>query len=187
MKSKTEIRHALISKRNGIDKTYRRESDKKISKNIINSPYFKNCTQVLIFSALGDEFDTRYIVNECRACGKNVYYPKCTDINGHMKFFKVRGDGDLEQGLFGILEPKAECEEYSPYPNDIAVIPALAVDKDFNRIGYGKGYYDRFLLGFNGVSICPCYEDLTVLKLPTDKYDVKVDAVATQNELKVRR
>lgn len=187
MKSKAEIRRELISKRHSIDEIYRKDSDKKISKNIMNSPYFEKCTQVLVFSPIGDEFDTRYIVNECRAHGKSVYYPKCTDRNGHMEFFEVRGDGDLEKGLFGIYEPKAECEKYSPCGDDIAVIPALAVDEDFYRIGYGKGYYDRFLLKFNGVSICPCYEELTVSKLPTDKYDVKVDAVATQNELKVRR
>lgn len=187
MKSKSEIRRKLISKRHSIDKDYRIICDKEISKNIINSPYFEKCTQVLLFSALGDEFDTRYIANECKARGKSVYYPKCTDRNGHMDFLRVCDDSDLEQGLFGIFEPKPECEKYAPCPYDIAVIPALAVDGDFNRIGYGKGYYDRFLQKFNGVSICPCYKELTVSKLPTNKYDVKVDVVATQNELKVRR
>lgn len=187
MKSKAEIRHELISKRHSIDKIYRISCDKKISQNIINSPYFERCSQVLLFSPIGDEFDTRYIVNECRTRGKSVYYPKCTDRNGHMEFLKVRDDGDLEEGLFGIYEPKAECEKYSPCSGDIALIPALAADGEFNRIGYGKGYYDRFLRKFNGMSICPCYGELTVPKLPTDKYDVKVDAVATQNELKVRR
>ncbi|MCH5191015.1 MAG: 5-formyltetrahydrofolate cyclo-ligase [Oscillospiraceae bacterium] len=187
MKSKSELRRELISKRHGINGNYRKDCDLKISENIINSPYFERCRQVLLFSSLGDEFDTRYIVNECRARGKRVYYPKCIDRNGHMVFLRVRDGGDLERGLFGISEPKAECEKYAPNPYDIAIIPALAVDEEFNRIGYGKGYYDRFLLKFNGMSVCPCYEELSVSKLPTDKYDVKVDAVATQNELKVRR
>ena len=187
MKSKSEIRRELISKRHGIDETYRKDCDLKISKNIINSPYFERCKQVILFSSIGDEFDTRYILNECRRLRKSVYYPKCIDRDGNMEFFRVHGDSDLEQGLFGIFEPKAGCEKYAPCADDIAIVPALAADDNFNRIGYGKGYYDRFLLKFCGVSICPCYEELTVAKLPTDKYDVKVDVVATQNELKVRR
>lgn len=187
MKSKEELRLELISKRCVFDKVYRKDCDIKISKHIICSPYFEACTQVLIFSSMNNEFDTRCIVNECRLRGKSVYYPKCTDRNGHMEFFKVCDDSDLETGLYGILEPKSNCDKYVPSAEDIAVVPALSVDEEFNRIGYGKGYYDRFLRNFHGMSICPCYAELTVPKLPTDKHDVKMDAVATQNELKVRR
>lgn len=178
------LRKRLIESRKSLDKTEKAKWDKIISEKIINSDYFKNAEQVLVFASADHEFDTRYIIERCRFLYKRVFYPVCIDNMGTMEFMKVESVGDLQYGMYNILEPKPTCKKYIPKENDIVIIPALSVDKNGNRIGYGKGYYDRFLKDFNGISICPCYEEMATDTLPTDENDIKVNIVVTQNQLK---
>ncbi len=181
---KKQIRKELIEKRKNIPKEKKVIYDKKISQQIIRSDYFKKAEQILVFASSPDEFDTRYIIERCRMEYKRVFYPLCTDDNGNMEFHKVDSVGDLSIGMYNIPEPKLYCKEYKPKQNDIIIVPCLSTDKNGYRIGYGKGYYDRFLKDFNGVSICPCYEALISDNLPTDNYDIKVNIIVTENDIK---
>ena len=181
---KKDLRKTLREKRKNIEKSKKVIYDKEISQKIIRSEYFEEAQQVLVFSSSDDEFDTRYIIERCRMENKRVFYPLCTDKDGHMKFFEVDSVGDLQVGMYGISEPKSYCKEYKPEENDIVIVPCLSVDEKGYRIGYGKGYYDRFLKDFNGVSICPCYEEMLTDTIPTDEYDIKVNIIVTQNSTK---
>ena len=181
---KKAIRKTLLSKRKDIPLEKKVIYDKEISKLITESDYFKNAEQVLVFASANDEFDTRYIIERCRCQYKRVFYPVCIDNAGNMEFLKVESVGDLQYGMYNILEPKPTCKKYIPKENDIVIVPALSVDKNGFRLGYGKGYYDRFLKAFNGVSICPCYEELITNTLPTDENDIKINIFVTPNQLK---
>lgn len=181
---KKALRKELISKRKEIPQEKKVIYDKEISKQIIGSDYFKNAEQVLVFASADNEFDTRYIIERCRFLYKRVFYPVCIDNIGTMEFLKVESVGDLQYGMYNILEPKPTCKKYVPKENDIVIVPALSVDKNGYRIGYGKGYYDRFLKNFNGVSICPCYEETLTDTLPTDENDIKINVVVTQHKMK---
>ncbi len=185
MSEKSAIRKALIKKRNSIDPVLKKIYDREITRLIISSPYFQNAGQILAFSSTGSEFDTRGIIEKSRETGKNVFLPKCTDKDGHMIFLKSDGNF-LQKGLYGIFEPENGCEEYIEKKNDIAIIPALSVDKRFIRIGYGKGYYDRFLKNFHGIGICPCYKEMLSQELPADEFDIKIDIVVTQTGFLIR-
>lgn len=180
---KKELRKILLEKRRNIPKDKKVIYDKTISEKIISSDYFKKAEQVLVFASKDEEFDTRYIIEHCRLKHKRVFYPLCLDNKGNMEFFKVDSVGDLEIGMMGILEPKKTCKPYKPKENDIVIVPALSVDKSHYRIGYGGGYYDRFLKDFNGVSICPCYSEMLTEHLPADEYDIKVSFIATDKEV----
>ena len=138
----------------------------------------------MVFASTEDEFDTSLIVENCKIDGKEVFYPICLDKSGKMEFKKVNSSDDLKVGMYNIPEPKKDCEEYKEKENDIVIVPCLSVDKDGFRIGYGKGYYDRFLRNFNGVSICPCYEELLTDQLPTDEFDIKINLLVTQHSTK---
>lgn len=181
---KKQIRKELLEKRKEISKEKKVIYDKKISKQIIESDYFKNAEQVLVFASSPDEFDTRFIIERCRMEYKRVFYPVCIDSDGNMSFHKCDSVGDLQIGMYNIPEPKAYCKEYKPRKNDIVIVPCLSADKKGFRIGYGKGYYDRFLKNFNGVSICPCYEELLTEELPADEKDIRVNIIVTQNSMK---
>lgn len=157
--------------------------DKTISFNIIKSDWFKKATQVLIFSSVGNEFDTRLLIDECRSLNKATFFPLCVDSFGKMEFLKVASSDDLQSGMYNIPEPKGTCEKYIQKENDLIIVPCLSVDREKNRIGYGKGYYDRFLKGFNGVSLCPCYCEMVTNKLPIDENDIKINIIVTDKEV----
>ncbi len=177
---KKQVRKLLSEKRKNIPKDKKIIFDKEISRRIISTPCFENAEQVLIFASTEDEFDTRYILEKCRLENKNVFYPLCIDKYGKMVFKKVITDRNLVAGMYNIPEPEKSCEDYSYKENDVIIVPCLSVDKNGYRIGYGKGYYDRFLKGFHGVSICPCYEELLTDKLPTDENDISINFLVTQ-------
>ena len=181
---KKETRKLLLQKRKDIPKDKKIIYDEEISKKIIESDFYKNANQVLVFASTDDEFDTSLLVEQCRIDGKKVFYPICIDNSGKMKFKEVNSLNDLAYGMYNILEPKSYCKDYNPSENDIIIVPCLSIDKFGYRIGYGKGYYDRFLKKFNGVSICPCYDELLSDTLPTDKFDMKINILVTQNILK---
>lgn len=177
------LRKKLIESRKSLDKTEKAKWDKIISEKIINSDYFKNAEQVLIFSSTDDEFDTRYIIERCRLLYKRVFYPLCIDSEGKMEFYKVDSVGDLQVGMYNILEPKSTCKKYIPQDNDLIIVPCLSADRHKNRMGYGKGYYDRFLKDFNGMSVSPCYDILLEDEIPTDKYDMQINIIVTDKEV----
>ncbi len=179
---KSALRKTLLKKRKEIPQEKKIIYSKEISKKIISSDYFKNAKQVLIFSSTDDEFDTRYIAEECKIKAKTLFYPICLNENGNMEFLKVANTDDLECGMYGILEPKRTCEKYIPQKSDIVIVPCLSVDKNGYRIGYGKGYYDRFLKDFKGKSICPCFSEMLCDTLPTDKNDIKINILVTQTK-----
>lgn len=181
---KKTIRKELLKRRKEIPVEKKVIYDKEISRKIIESDYFKNAEQILVFASADNEFDTRYIIERCRFLYKRVFYPVCLDRDGNMEFLKADSVGDLQIGTFGIEEPKSTCKKYVPKENDIVIVPALSVDKSGNRVGYGKGYYDRFLKDFNGTSICPCYEEMLTDTLPVDENDTKINILVTQNQLK---
>lgn len=187
MMTKLQIRKELIVRRNAIESFSKSKYDRQISEYITNCQSFKEARQILLFAPTGSEFDTAHIAEASRKAGKLLYYPKCTDRNGQMKFFLIDNKNDFVSGMYGILEPRDGCPEYFFKENDLIIVPALSVDRNFIRIGYGKGYYDRFLKDFHGKSICPCYDEMRTDTLPADEFDIKVDFIATQSGLHKRR
>lgn len=180
---KKDLRKRLIEKRKSLDKTEKAKWDKAISDKITSSDYFANAEQVLVFSSTDDEFDTSYIVEYCKLESKQLFYPLCTDRNGNMTFLRVDSPDDLVSGMYGIKEPKSTCEKYVQQKNDLVIVPCLSADRQKKRIGYGKGYYDRFLKDFNGVSISPCYNAMLEDEIPTDKYDMQINIIVTDKEV----
>ena len=177
------LRKSLFEKRRALDKTQKSKWDKIISEKIINSDYFKNAEQVLVFASVGNEFDTSFIIEACRLNNKDLYFPLCIDYDGYMEFLKVNSLDDLKNGMYNIPEPKSHCGKYKEKDNDLVIVPCLSADRSRNRIGYGKGYYDRFLKDFSGVSIAPCYDEMLWDEIPTDKYDIKINIIVTDKEV----
>lgn len=180
---KKELRKILLKKRRSIPKEEKIIKDKKITEKITALPCFERAEQVLLFASTEEEFDTRYLAEICKEKNKAVFYPRCLDKKGIMEFFRVNEECELVMGKFNIKEPPLTNEKYIKKENDLIIVPALSIDKRHYRIGYGGGYYDRFLKDFNGVSLCPCYSEMCTDRLPTNEYDIKVSIVATDKEV----
>ncbi len=157
------------------------QTDKAISDAILSSKEYISCEKILLFASIGSEFDTQQILLQSIKDKKHVYFPKC-EADGIMKFYEVKSPADLSSGYMHVPEPvKSNIVYELKSPSDLLLVPALCADKSFNRLGYGGGFYDRFLKIFKGVSICPVYSSLLFDEIGTDSFDMPVDIIYTEN------
>lgn len=161
-----------------IQKNKRKQLDvqnlsREIIQNLFEIKEFKAANSVFSYISFGSEINTNSILN---ISDKNIYVPKISNDNMLMCKYQPT---ELIPNKYGILEPK-NCKEFFPQQNDIIIVPALAADKNFNRLGYGGGYYDKFLKNTNSIKIILLAEALFVPKIPIEKHDVSVDIIVTE-------
>ncbi len=177
---KKEVRKKLSSLRNELAEDYRNVCDGLIFDFVVNSEAYLKATTVLAYYPIKSEPQILPII--CRALedGKRVAFP-ISNTNDHTLTFKYVNDiSNLRQGAYSILEPPACFEEYKGEGSALCIVPALAFDKSGIRIGYGKGFYDRFLANFQGITMGVCYSKLLVESLPYEHTDIPVDIIITE-------
>ena len=96
--------------------------------------------------------------------------------NNIINFYYINSLNDLKVGLFGILEPTTQ-EKVNNYENTTCIVPGICFDKNNYRIGYGKGFYDKFLSNKNIYTIGICYKETLINKIPIDKYDISLNEI----------
>lgn len=184
----------IRAKKNALRKKYKKiradivtdgktELDSAMTDVVLSSMSYKYCKTVLLFCSFKDEPDTSEIAKKALKDGKRVFYPKSYD-GGIVRFFKVNSLDDLsDSGMFGIKEPSENSEEYKANgTSELCLVPGLCFDRNGYRIGYGKGYYDRFLAKFAGISAgfaysgCISEEPIVFEK----RYDKHVDMIFTE-------
>jgi 5-formyltetrahydrofolate cyclo-ligase len=111
--------------------------------------------------------------------GKNLFLPKV--MNDNLEFYTILNLEKLEKGKFGIMEPKDSCERAKKI--DCVLVPTVGISKSGTRLGYGNGYYDKFLSTTNAVKISLTYSKQIVKSIPTDTHDIKIDWIVTENEI----
>lgn len=181
MQIKKELRASFSAKRKQISK--KTEKDCAICNYLLNSDIYNSADEILCYSSFGSEIDTSKIIITTLSDGKKLFLPKCTDKNGSMIFYRVTDIENLVKGTFGISEPDTnKCEPALYFNNALCVVPGISFDRSGHRLGYGKGYYDRFLEKFTFKSAGLCYNDLISEFLPADKYDLPVNYIFTETE-----
>ena len=153
--------------------------NKLISDYLLRSQQYKNADIIFAYWSVGSEVDTHKIIAEALSFGKKVALPKCTDSQGNMQFYYIDSLSDLTEGMYGIMEPEGNKTADDFTFSSLCLVPALSFDSDGYRLGYGKGYYDRFLSDFKGISIGLAYEECLCDALPKDEYDKKVNYIIT--------
>lgn len=176
MITKTELRKKLIEKRKNLSAGYRQSADYKIFQSIIDFEAYQKANTIFCFVSTEDEVNTHLIIKHALNCGKSVVVPKCIS-KGIMNAYQIHSFEDLESGKYGILEPKPYCKLVYPEEIDVAIIPCLSCNAEGYRIGYGGGFYDRYLRNQQFLKIAICYEELILDEIPTDSYDEKVDII----------
>lgn len=144
-----------------------------------------NIDTLFLYYAKDTEISTIEFIRYALEKGIKVALPKCSNRDGAMDFYIISDfDTQLVEGMFSIMEPDTEkCVKATDTVNSICIVPGLSFDKRGYRLGYGKGYYDRFLSKFKGKSIGLCYNACLCDELPFDKYDRKVDTIITEKEI----
>ena len=150
------------------------EQDDIIFNKVINLEEYIQTNLILIYVSLKEEVDTIKLIKYSLEKGKKVAVPKCEEND--IKFYYINSLEDLEKGNFGILEPKTS-QTVTNFNHSICIVPGVAFDKQNNRIGYGKGFYDRFLENYTGIKIGLTYKECICDEIDIDKNDVKIDII----------
>ena len=172
------LRAELKSLRDSIHEADRAACSAKLAELIRSMPEYAAAKRVLLYYPIGSEPDFLPLAEAAATEGKGIAFPVV--VGKDMAFCDVKGIDGFNTGSMGIPEPDAaECVAVSGFSDTICIVPALAADRNGNRIGYGGGYYDRFLKRYPGVSVCAVYSRLLFDELPAEAHDVSVDAIVS--------
>ena len=179
------------------DKKYLRKKYKEIRSSIgdcqklsddifrlfINSSFYDDADMIFTYWSTGSEVSTHNLISRALYDGKKVALPKCVDNQGNMKFYFISSPDDLSVGMYGIMEPTENFPADIFSENSVCVVPGLSFDNNGFRLGYGKGYYDRFLNSFSGIAVGFCYDECIAELLPRNEFDKKVDYIITNKKI----
>lgn len=138
--TKNEIRQIYKEKRRSV--INKKDKSVSICKKIIALENFDDIKVVAFYSAMSDEVDLSFLFDFLKSKNIITCFPKVL-TNGDMEFYRVDNLSELKAGSFGIKEP-VTLNEIPPLMIDLMIVPLLVFDNDFNRVGYGKGYYDKY-------------------------------------------
>lgn len=182
---KKDLREKYRKIRTQMSFEQKREKDNAIYNKIINSKFYIKADIIYCFVSTSIEIDTHRLIYKSLKDGKKVAVPKCLDDDGRMKFYYIKSMKDLKKGKFSLLEPQInKCKVANEYKNSICIVPGFSFDPYGYRLGYGKGYYDRFLSKYSATKIGICYNSCVCNKLPHGKYDVAVNYLFTEKYVK---
>jgi len=178
---KKEIRKNILALRQEMPLDLQTEKSRLIIEKLLQHPAYRNAECVLCYIDAKGEVKTDELIEHAWKHGKLVAVPK---VHGNdMKFYYISSYEELETGTFGILEPKTSCTELTSIPdNSVVIMPGVAFDLTGNRIGYGKGYYDRYFADqTNLCKIALAFSLQIVPEIASDPFDIRADYVITEN------
>lgn len=176
---KTSLRKLLLGRRDNLSADFMKIASKQIQKNLKRIESYRTAQTIASYYSIGSEVRTQDIMQEIISDGKTLALPKID--NDMLVFYNVKKFEDLEKGEFGIMEPKQNCSVVDKF--DIILVPAVAMTRTGQRLGYGKGFYDRFLAGKNITSVALTYSRLVVKHIPRSDNDIQINWVVTEDQV----
>jgi len=181
---KERLRKRILTRRDKESKDRRRKKSRKIRKRLFSLEEFKKAHTILFYYSKGSEVETKKMIEEVLRKGKKVLLPKVRERKIYLGEIKDL-EKDVEKGIFGILEPKETSRKTTPKGIHLVILPGIAFDCKGRRIGYGKGYYDRFLKKFPRTIplIGLAYDFQVVNHLSSERYDRRVWKIITERRI----
>lgn len=181
---KNALRKQYKEWRRSLPAAEKQRMDEAIADRLQAMPEYRDCRVLLIYVSTPIEVDTRALITRALEDGKTIAVPRCINNTREMDFYTIKSLADLESGSFGVDEPNPErAEKLTALESGLCIVPALAFDKLGYRLGYGKGYYDRFLCRFGGTVMGICYDACITDALPHGRFDRSAEAVITQTSV----
>jgi 5-formyltetrahydrofolate cyclo-ligase len=186
---KKSLRKEIIVRRDAIPSEIRELKNKAIEERLTELNSFQKARTILFYASFRSEVNTERLIRQSLEDRRVTVLPRVVNINETLKLYVIRNWADLTPGSWGILEPIEEGErELQAVDIDIVIAPGVAFDESCNRLGYGKGYYDK-LLSARGSSECKplivglAYEEQIVSSLPCNPHDIKMDIIITDKRI----
>lgn len=184
---KKNLRKELLKKRNLLSKEEIHHKSLLITEKLKSRSFYKDAKHIMLYLSFDSEVLTNFIIEDLMNSNKKVYIPLTVPKTRELIVSElINLEEDLEVGNFGVLEPKKEAiRPVSVDLLDLVIVPGVGFEKSGYRIGYGGGYYDRFLpkISVKTPKVALAFEVQMIEKVPTDEYDFPVDYIITEEEI----
>lgn len=182
---KNGLRQRYRAYREGLAPAQKAEMDAEIRRRVLRLPAYRRNHIILTYVSKCMEVDTLGLIRDALSQKKRVAAPRCVPGTREMEFYFIRSLDDLAPGMFGVLEPDVEkCAMVTDLSQGLCIVPGISFDAQGYRLGYGKGYYDRFLSRFGGQTAGICYRACVPWNLPHGYYDRPVDVLVTEKYIR---
>lgn len=182
---KQSMREECLAARKALTAHERSELDRCITQKLLTTSEYEKASTVLTYVSVSSEVSTRQFITHALSDGKTVAVPRCLPQH-RLEFVAVTSLEQLLPAPFNLLEPPKELPALTEdtIEASICIVPALLIDIKGYRLGYGAGFYDRFLSTYPGKKICLAYHsNLSKVVLPHTEFDVPVDMVITESNI----
>lgn len=176
--TKTRVRDVIKSLKAQYDISRLEEMSRDVFEVVEITGFFQSARTVFIYNSLPDEVATQSFVMRW-AGEKNFYLPVVEDDN--LIFREYTDFSQMKEGVLGIREPIGKIGV--PSANDLIIVPGIAFDRKMNRLGRGKGFYDRFLCQTKATKMGVCFDFQLLDVVPVNEHDVKMDVIVSENDL----
>lgn len=175
---KQELRQEIRNRKRQFSHSQLGELSLAVLQRLMSLPIMQEARTVLLYYSLPDEVNTHQLIERLAAEGCRILLPQVID-GENMLLREYSGKEDLKEGAFHIMEPCGKLFPESDYQKiDVAVVPGMSFDKQGNRLGRGKGYYDRMLQKMPAIyKIGICFDFQKTESLPTDEHDIRMDLI----------
>jgi 5-formyltetrahydrofolate cyclo-ligase len=187
METKRHIRKSVLKLRDDLPQNVRQTMSRRIIAKLMDTDAYKEAEAILSYVNFKSEVETEELIAEALKSGKRVYCPRIDEEN--MDFYRITRMEELAEGYKGIREPMPEGNRLlsgrdMSLQKCLMIMPGSVFDKERNRIGYGKGYYDRYLERYPQLpTIAICFECQMVEHVPAEVYDRKPAMILTEEAL----
>lgn len=176
---KARLRKQLLDSRDSLSQDFIDITSKQIQDNLRKIDVYRNAKSIGAYYSIGSEVKTQNILQDIIKSEKELSLPKV--VKKDLVFKRISSLSDLEQGNFSVMEPKDNCPIIKKI--DVIIVPAIATTKDGYRLGYGFGYYDRYLSDKKIKKIALCYSKQIIKSFPVSDHDVKMDYIVTEDKV----
>ena len=187
MTSKDQQRESLLNKRAQLTKREIADKSKTIKERLFKLKDFNLAEKIMFYLSFRNEVSTELMIKKALKRGKRIVVPSSDKENKDLPLSEIKDyQQELKTGTYGILEPKEEYRRRVMKKElDLIIVPGVGFDKSGNRIGYGAGYYDRFLnsIFLHTPKIALAYEIQLIDKIIVDQYDIPVDKIVTEKRI----
>ena len=179
---KNLIRKQMKQLRADMTRTERFEKSMQIFEQLITVPEFKRADRIYTYVSMDNEIDTIMLIDYSLSLEKRVFVPRVSGKD--MEFYEISDISELNPGYMGIYEPDINGREPDYSRTGFMCMPGLAFDRSYNRIGYGGGFYDRYLSVENKLyKAALAYEAQLVESIPAQDGDVRPDMIVTEENI----
>lgn len=182
---KKNLRKEMLIKRDNLPKDKKKVFDEEIKEKLKKMSFFKNAENIFIYVGFGSEIDTADFIEDFLKMGKRIFIPRTNIEEKTMEAVEIKSLDNLIEDKYGILEPAKDIKAAKKIDLDLIILPGVAFDSKGGRVGYGGGYYDKYLqdLDINIPKAALCYDFQLVDRVPCEEHDIKADCIVTEEKI----